>query len=60
LGRAEAESRAREAGAYVTSSVSKKTDYVVVGMDPGTKADRARELGVAILDEEEFRALLTA
>jgi DNA ligase (NAD+) len=40
------------------SSVSKKTDYVVVGENAGTKADKAEQLGVAILDEDGFRALL--
>ncbi len=59
LAREEAEALARGEGAQVTSSVSKKTDYVVVGNDPGSKADKARELGVTILDENEFRRLLT-
>ena len=39
-------------------SVSKKTDYVVVGESPGSKADDARRLGVTMLDEKEFRALV--
>jgi len=42
----------------VISSVSKKTDYVVVGTDPGSKYDKARELGVAILNEAEFEKLV--
>jgi len=42
----------------VTSSVSKKTDYVVVGTDPGTKAEDARRLGVTILDESAFLRLV--
>jgi DNA ligase (NAD+) len=51
--------RAVEArGGRVASSVSKKTDYVVVGSDPGAKAARAAELGVATLDEAGFRELL--
>jgi DNA ligase (NAD+) len=45
-------------GGKVSGSVSKKTDYVVVGADPGSKYDKARELGVAILTEPEFDKLL--
>jgi DNA ligase (NAD+) len=45
-------------GAKVTGSVSKKTDYVIVGADPGSKATKAEELGVAILDEDAFQSLL--
>ena len=55
-------SRARElverAGGRVVGSVSEETDYVVVGQDPGSKYERALELGVSVLDEEGFRALL--
>jgi DNA ligase (NAD+) len=45
-------------GGKVTNSVSKLTDYVVVGADPGSKYDQARALGVTILNEDEFEALL--
>ncbi len=52
--REEATRAAEEAGARVASSVSRKTDFVVVGEDPGSKYERARELGVETIDEEEF------
>jgi DNA ligase (NAD+) len=45
-------------GAKVSGSVSKKTDYVVVGSDPGSKYDKAKELGVPVLTEPEFEKLL--
>jgi DNA ligase (NAD+) len=47
-------------GGKISSSVSKKTDYVVVGTDPGSKHDKAKELGVPILTESEFDKLLNA
>lgn len=56
--REEAKAAVEALGARVTSAVSKKTDFVVVGADPGSKADVARELGARTLTEEEFRALL--
>ena len=46
------------AGARVSSSVSKKTSYLVMGRDPGSKLDQARTLGLTILTEEEFAALI--
>ncbi len=56
--RDEAARAIEERGGRVTSSVSKKTHYVVVGTDPGSKAARATELGVPTLDEAGFRDLL--
>jgi DNA ligase (NAD+) len=49
-----------ERGGAVSSSVSKKTDYVVVGADPGSKYEKARSLGVTILDEAQFEKLVGA
>jgi DNA ligase (NAD+) len=54
LKREEAKARALALGAKVAESVSKKTDYVVVGLDAGSKETKARELGVKILSEEEW------
>jgi DNA ligase (NAD+) len=56
--RDEAKERLEALGAKVAGSVSKKTDYVVVGEEPGSKADKARTLGVPMLDERAFQALL--
>ena len=53
-----AKDAAQAAGAKVSGSVSKKTSYVVVGDNPGSKADKAEQLGVRILDEAGFRSLL--
>jgi DNA ligase (NAD+) len=56
--RSQAEARIKELGGSVGSSVSGKTTSLVVGNDPGSKLDRARELGIRILDEQEFLHLL--
>jgi DNA ligase (NAD+) len=48
----------KQHGGKISGSVSKKTDYVVVGSDPGSKYDKAKELGVAILTEGEFEKLV--
>lgn len=58
LTRPQAEERLRRAGATVTGSVSKKTNFVVAGADAGSKADRANELGVPIISEAEMLAML--
>lgn len=58
LTRAEAKAKALSAGAKVAGSVSKNTDYVVLGADAGSKAAKAAELGIKILSEEQFVALL--
>ena len=50
----------KDAGGKASGSVSKKTDYVLVGDKPGSKHDKAKELGVKILNEDEFRALIGA
>jgi DNA ligase (NAD+) len=47
-----------ENGGKVTGSVSKATDYLLCGADPGSKRDKAEKLGVKIIDEDEFQALL--
>ena len=58
LSRPEAKAMAERHGAKVTDSVSKRTDYVVIGADAGSKARKATELGITVLDEDGFRALL--
>jgi len=57
MARPEAKARAESLGAKVTESVSKKTDYVVIGEDAGSKAKKAAELGLTTLTEDEFRSL---
>ena len=58
LTRDEAKKMIEDAGGKVTGSVSKKTDYVVAGTEAGSKLDKAKEFGVAVIDEEQMRDLL--
>lgn len=58
LGRAEAKTMAQDVGAKVSGSVSKKTDYVIAGVEAGSKLEKAQQLGVTVIDEAEFLRLL--
>ena len=58
MGREIAEKNIKLRGGKVSSSVSKKTDYVVVGTNPGSKLTKAQELGITIIDESQFKELL--
>jgi DNA ligase (NAD+) len=60
LSRDEAKSRLEALGAKVAGSVSKKTDCVVAGTEAGSKLDKARELNVPVLDEQQMLAMLQA
>jgi len=60
LKRDEAKAMLEAAGAKVAGSVSKKTDYVVAGEEAGSKLDKAQELGVAVIDEAQMLAMLSA
>ena len=58
MGREEAKSLLLAQGAKVASSVSKKTDYVVAGAEAGSKLEKARALGVTVIDEQQMLELL--
>ena len=58
MSREQAKEKIETLGAKVSNSVSKKTDYVIVGSDPGSKHDKAMSLGVTILNEDELMVLL--
>lgn len=59
ISRDEAKTIIRNRGGTVSESVSKKTDYLVVGAEPGSKLEKAKKLGVPIIDETQFERLLT-
>ena len=58
MSREEAKEKIRELGGDVSESVSKKTDYVVTGSEPGSKYDKAKKLGIKTIDEKEFLEML--
>jgi len=58
ISREEAKDRVRELGGDISSSVSKETSYVVTGIEPGSKLEKAKKLGVKIITEKEFLGLL--
>jgi len=57
--RGDAKRLVEDRGATAASSISKKVDYVVVGADPGSKLDRAKELGLKIIGEDEFKKMVS-
>ncbi len=59
LEREEAKAKIRELGGHVSESVSEETDYLIAGREPGSKLEKAKELDVKILSEEEFKKLIS-
>ena len=58
LSRSEAEGLVRRAGGSPSSSVSKNTDFVVIGRSPGSKYDKAKKIGVKVINEKEFSLMI--
>jgi DNA ligase (NAD+) len=58
--RSEAEKMIEDRGGKVSGSVSKKTDFVLAGEEAGSKLDKARSLGVQVIDEQQFRRMLSS
>jgi DNA ligase (NAD+) len=56
--RDEAKNKISALGGRVTSDVSKNTDYVIVGLDPGSKADKAKKLGIDMINEQKFKEII--
>ena len=59
MSREEAKAEVIKRGGKITESISAKTNYVVAGENPGSKYERAKALGVKIIDEKEFLSLLS-
>jgi DNA ligase (NAD+) len=60
MSRPEAKKSVQSLGGLVTTSITKTTDYLVVGESPGSKLDKARQTGIAVIDEENFTKLISA
>ncbi len=58
MAREEAKEKIRLLGGEIAESVSKKTDFVVAGKEPGSKYEKAKKLGVKILNEQEFLEMI--